>query len=347
MIPHGLDAKQYTSILNLQWDGVSAKIKLDALTFDVEPEDAPGAEIGVQLAVPLELVAGRGELEGCDEDDWVDALGEALTPPHDNKDDDDDELGEVTPPFLSAIPKTPPPLPPPLSPPPLSLDDPPGPGGPAAGYGAASSSGDVHPERPIRASFFGDLVKARKWGAFNFNPEASGGKYGGFRIRCPFHKLNQTSDCKKWIRVLGPTDADKEICVRRMMLWCVKHTEYNRQRHHVAWDPPILDSELPDLQSLKARRVLEAPARGSVTTDVELNALGPEVAPPPAPLGDVAVVPVGVAISDDTMLADVVDPPLGHAAAGYAPPTPSAASSSSSSSKSSADGSSDGSSDSD
>ena len=145
------------------------------------------------------------------------------------------------------------------------LPDPPIPGVP----GLPSVSDD---QGSLAAS--DDPLIARNFGVFRVTPRlpgsgSGGGSYGGFQAACPFHKLSASSGCRRWFQISGPYQADKEMAVRKLMWWCSKHGEFNRQRDHLRCD---LDSaQCPGYQELRALKVWQRPPRGSVMCDAELD----------------------------------------------------------------------------
>ena len=64
----------------------------------------------------------------------------------------------------------------------------------------------------------------------------------GFSARCPWHRRNKKTDCKKAISVSTPMGApipreDIVLCWRRLATWCLAHGQYQFQREHVAYTP--------------------------------------------------------------------------------------------------------------
>ena len=75
----------------------------------------------------------------------------------------------------------------------------------------------------------------------------------GFSARCPFHRRNPKTDCKKMISVTTPKGITVPqqaivLCWRRLAWWCLRHKDFSRQREHVDWTPPAVDEQVPGLQ---------------------------------------------------------------------------------------------------
>ena len=81
----------------------------------------------------------------------------------------------------------------------------------------------IHAEEEEPATEAKDII-GRKIGPFRFTPkqaaQASGGRYGGWEVQCPFHRKNLKSGCRKWFGVCGPTTKDKQECAAAALEWC-------------------------------------------------------------------------------------------------------------------------------
>ena len=159
--------------------------------------------------------------------------------------------------------------PPPLPPPPLA----PAPcDAPAAVAIVAASREPVD----LLTGDSGD-AKGLSWGVFRCTarpPASEGvggqGVFGGWSVRCPYHRKTTATDCKKWFPHAGPTAKDKSDSLWRAMTWCSRYKDYSRQKTHNLFTP--LSSECPPLEVLRAFKHEAAPRRASVFTDEELDA---------------------------------------------------------------------------
>ena len=84
----------------------------------------------------------------------------------------------------------------------------------------------------------------------------------GFSARCPFHRRNKTTDCKKMISVTTAVGqpisrADTVMCWRRLATWCLAHNRFTRQRDHVGFTPAANDNEVRGLEETCVSNVFE------------------------------------------------------------------------------------------
>ena len=96
----------------------------------------------------------------------------------------------------------------------------------------------THAEEEEPATEAKDII-GRKIGPFRFTPkqaaQASGGRYGGWEVQCPFHRKNFKSGCRKWFGVCGPTMKDKQECAAAALEWCAAARRFNRQWMHLGF----------------------------------------------------------------------------------------------------------------
>ena len=158
-------------------------------------------------------------------------------------------------------PPSPPPLPPPPGSPPLLLTSPPGPGSP--------SSSDAE-DRPVPRARGGRLPIIR-WGCFDIARKRQAGKPDSYEARCPFHRLNAKSGCRKTFEIAHP--GDEEVVLNALKWWCNEAKVWTHQRDHLdALDEPLA-VPLFDAAALEAGRIEgPAPLRSEVKTDVQLDA---------------------------------------------------------------------------
>lgn len=116
-----------------------------------------------------------------------------------------------------------------------------------------------------------DILKARNFGVFRITPKQvghlSGGPFGGFQANCPFHKLSSVSGCRRYFAITGTSGEDRRACVRKILFWCLRARDFDRQRDHLRCD--LLDEECPPLQEMWASKIVDKP-RG-VKTDALLD----------------------------------------------------------------------------
>ena len=113
-----------------------------------------------------------------------------------------------------------------------------------------------------------------KWGVFTLTCKRSDGG-SGYQARCPFHKKNKSSGCKRFFNF--PVDLTKEdtiAMIRRMKWWCLIAHDHVRQRTHLLAE--LEDAEIPGDELLEAMALVDEPV--GVLTDIELDALDKPVA---------------------------------------------------------------------
>ena len=137
------------------------------------------------------------------------------------------------------------------------------------------------------ANFARDVVGER-WGCFTITPVRRRVRgedslvVVGYQARCPFHKLGETTDCKKSLGFVRTQESRSDV-LQRLFHWCTLALEKPRQRLHVLEHCPLAFC-LP-MEVLRARRIDEGPPRGQVVTDNVLDNLGlPLSLCPPASL---------------------------------------------------------------
>ena len=211
--------------------------------------------------------------------------------------------------------------------------------GGARGLPASSEADGCEREREAHA----DILRSSRWGVSGITPKQPGsagsGRFGGWEARCPFHKLNDKSGCKRFLRITGPSPQDQTNTLRRLLYWCSVAQEYNRQRLHLGFLPPL--EECPPVALIMSRKITDKPQ--SVKTD---DALDAEEAGGAAPIGaagrQMRPAGRGTPTRGAAASSSSAAPPVASSAGGPAPPETTgghALSSSSSSSSSSSDSS--------
>ena len=107
-------------------------------------------------------------------------------------------------------------------------------------------------------------------GPFRYTMKHKDGRFS-WQCRCPFHRKNKKSSCRKTITLqLGTlsfeSESDRVLCM--LQHWANQAQKYVRQRHHVGFD--IDDGSVPPIDVLKAQAILHEP-RERPLTDVELD----------------------------------------------------------------------------
>lgn len=133
------------------------------------------------------------------------------------------------------------------------------------------------------------LGKPANFGPFRLTvkqpSEKSGRKFGGVEARCPFHKKNSRTDCKKYLQLRSADPEEFGKCVRALKAWCNSATSYNRQRFHLQHHVSI--DAAPAEEVVAAGCVADGPAE-AVKGDDELDAEADALAAAPVAAGSVA-----------------------------------------------------------
>ena len=82
------------------------------------------------------------------------------------------------------------------------------------------------------------VLRSGAWGCFRITPKTRSG-FGGFQARCPWHRKNASTDCKKFISLSGPSRLHQLECIRRLLTWCLSYQRFDRQRDHVRFTPSL------------------------------------------------------------------------------------------------------------
>ena len=131
------------------------------------------------------------------------------------------------------------------------------------------------PNSPSRPANYEEDVVGERWGCFTITPVRRRGRHGlvlvGYQARCPWHRLNQLTDCKKAFGLVRTQESRSDI-LQRLFHWCTLALEKPRQSHHMQEACPL--ALCPPMEVIRARRLEEGPERGLVYTDAELDSLG-------------------------------------------------------------------------
>ena len=115
------------------------------------------------------------------------------------------------------------------------------------------------------------FVRSLEWGHFSWSWKrtAPSRRHGVIELTCPYHKLNQSSGCKKTVALQNRTREHVELVVLTLKHWANQALRFNRQRLHIL--PYKLDTSLtPSAAVVEAQKLVSPPVLPR--TDVELDA---------------------------------------------------------------------------
>ena len=125
------------------------------------------------------------------------------------------------------------------------------------------------------------------WGCFRMSrlaPKAPSRPYGAIEAVCPFHMLNDKSECKKYVSHKSSSDEQQDLDYKAILHWCAQAHSFNRQRHHVGTKLlPHASARGLTMEVLNAQRIDDPPANPPIpdsTLDAEAEA-GDAPLPPP------------------------------------------------------------------
>ena len=108
------------------------------------------------------------------------------------------------------------------------------------------------------------LVVDSCWGVFSIVA-----KNHGWQATCKFHSKSRRTGCKKWFPLLSLSKEDENRCLRNLLWWCLRHSDFTRQRDHVSYTP--VPEDVPSTDFLDAMTP-SVPPTAPVKTDEELDA---------------------------------------------------------------------------
>lgn len=112
--------------------------------------------------------------------------------------------------------------------------------------------------------------RLEKWASFAFSRKTNP---RGIEVTCRFHRLNDKTLCKKFLRC---DPGNEHQAVTKLRHWCNQALRFDRQRAHIRM--PLRDQDIPD-ESVVFGQKLEASPPSKAPTDVELDADAGPVAP--------------------------------------------------------------------
>jgi hypothetical protein len=116
------------------------------------------------------------------------------------------------------------------------------------------------------------VLRNGSWGCFRMTakqPGGFGGRFGGYQARCPFHRKNDKTDCKRFLMLRDDSRAERLLTLRRLIWWCSIAPFCDRQRDHLVQALPY--ESVPSYDHLRATIITEKPTRAQ--TDQELDAI--------------------------------------------------------------------------
>ena len=109
-------------------------------------------------------------------------------------------------------------------------------------------------------------------GCVHHSQKKEGGVVKGFECRCPFHRLNAKSDCKKSLP-FDTNEVDEEVALLAAYWWCNQALYHARQRLHLDCLRHVMEIPVFPLALLVAEQIQgPAPLKENVKTDQELDA---------------------------------------------------------------------------
>ena len=217
--------------------------------LDVDEVDMPGER---EVVGPLD--------EPMVEADWDEFFAKAL-PEYLDLEDSPPPLADP-PPLEDPPPHLPPPPedPPPLEEPPPHLPEP-----------------EIPPLAP--AEDLETLIIGQSLGPFRITPKRNvNGEPVAWQAACAYHKLNEHTGCKVVFKPANYTLVERNRTIRHMMWWLITGVDYNRQRHHLQYEPT--DEEIPDMDTMLAMMPDARPEPIEIFDDVELDEID-GIAPDP------------------------------------------------------------------
>ena len=259
MIPHAAPLDRYRRILHGDFGDYSGHLRVSG---HLRPAlGTEGADMEMDTAIEAEEDSGHALDPDAADSDILEALAAALA--EDNPDDPDDDATPTGLPAdepaagdTGAVAEQPALLPP----------------EPAAFVDSTAAA--AAPASALEAVSFG--IGGAAWGVFSLSRKAASpgrSQYGGFFATCPFHRRSFITACKKWSPILGPTEADKEAALCRLLWWCARAPEYGLQATHVH-GVDIRTEPCPPWSVIRLRCITERPP--PAMTDAEACQLVPE-----------------------------------------------------------------------
>ncbi len=117
-----------------------------------------------------------------------------------------------------------------------------------------------------------EILRSGTWGAFRLTAKQAGGtngEFGGYQARCPFHRKNASTDCKRYLRLKDGSREERLLVLRQLMWWCTMAPQHIRQRLHLV--QPLPAESTPSYAHVRALRIDVKPLTRPRTDD-ELDA---------------------------------------------------------------------------
>lgn len=109
-----------------------------------------------------------------------------------------------------------------------------------------------------------------KYGDFSFSVKQprSAPPHGGIEAQCRWHKKNDKTGCKRFLRFEDASEEARCRCILLLKHWCNQSRRFSRQRDHIRM--PLSPGDLP-LESVVLMQARADHPPLSVKTDVELD----------------------------------------------------------------------------
>ena len=101
-------------------------------------------------------------------------------------------------------------------------------------------------------------------------------------MTCPFHAKSSRTKCKKYSALKGPSQQERLRALKRLHIWCIAWSDFNRQRLHVGLSlVSDVDAAYPGEAFIRARgqEILRQYTQQPPKTDEELDAEARGAAP--------------------------------------------------------------------
>ena len=121
---------------------------------------------------------------------------------------------------------------------------------------------DIRARRRLRIIPWGSCTVARK---------VLEGEEKAFEARCKYHRLSGSTQCKKTISYSG--EEDETVALHACFWWLNQSAHHSRQSSHVKCLDSVLDLPFLPLAVLERDQPTVVPAKGTVKTDGQLDAL--------------------------------------------------------------------------
>ena len=133
------------------------------------------------------------------------------------------------------------------------------------------SSEVVHNGAVICLPSLADLERPPQWGCFRFSRKQARSNlpFGGYEVTCPYHRLNHTTKCKKFIRLFSREEAELRRALNVARYWASEARSFELQATHVR-GVNLAEGAVPPPEEVERRVIHDVPLL--VRTDAEILA---------------------------------------------------------------------------